>query len=293
VRKENMGEVTEIIAETDETEEVVEPQENGEEENPEVEENDTTDDSETEEDEDVVTIGDEKEEEPADMAPTWVRELRKKHRQIKQRNRELENQLQQYQQTPAVQAPGAKPTLESCDYDSDQYEAKLAQWFEAKNKHKEAQAKIRADEEQQLEAYRERIAKYQEKKKTLKVRDFEDAESAVEEALSIAQQNIIIEGASNPALLVYALGKNPEKARKLAEIKNYVRFAFEVAKLEKELKVSKRKPKTKPEKTIEGTGSLSGTSDRTLDRLRDEALKKGDITKNLEYRRKKKKAAAG
>jgi hypothetical protein len=200
--------------------------------------------------------------------------------------------VQQYQ-APAVNEPGPKPTLEGCDYDSDQYEQKLSDWYETKRKSEEAKAERKAQEENQLKAYQEKIAAYQEKKKTLKVRDYEDAESLVEDTMSIAQQNIIIEGADNPALLVYALGKNPEKAKKLAEIKNHVRFAFEVAKLEKELKVSKRKPKTQPEKTIKGTGTLSGTTDRTLDRLREEAARTGDMSKVMAYRRKKKMAAAG
>jgi hypothetical protein len=296
-----MVKITEIISGTDEDQDI-ENQGLGEDETPEPEEDGVDDqepepdeaqaeDDDTDDDEDVVTIGDEKSDEPADTAPAWVRDLRKKHRQMKQRNRELEQQLQQYQ-APAVHEPGPKPTLEGCDYDSDQYEQKLSDWYETKRKAEEAKAERKAKEEQQLKAYQEKIAAYQEKKKTLKVRDYEDAESLVEDTLSIAQQNIIIEGADNPALLVYALGKNPEKAKKLAEIKNHVRFAFEVAKLEKELKVSKRKPKTQPEKTIKGTGTLSGTTDRTLDRLREEAARTGDMSKVMAYRRKK-KAAAG
>jgi hypothetical protein len=294
-----MGTITEIIPGTDEDQNV-EPQDIGEDETPEPEE-DGVDDQEPEpdeadqdeDDEDVVTIGDEKEDEaPADKTPAWVRDLRKQYRQIKQRNRELEQQVQQYQ-APAVNEPGPKPTLEGCDYDSDQYEQRLSDWYETKRKSEEAKAERKAQEENQLKAYQEKIAAYQEKKKTLKVRDYEDAESLVEDTLSIAQQNIIIEGADNPALLVYALGKNPERAKKLAEIQNQVRFAFEVAKLEKELKVSKRKPKTQPEKSIKSTGSLTGTTDRTLDRLREEAARTGDMSKVMEYRRKKKRAAAG
>ena len=248
---------------------------------------------EPEQEEDVITIGDE-EEEPEDKAPEWVRDLRKKHRHMKQRNRELEQKLAQYEQTQQQTAdPGLKPTLEGCDYDSDQYEQKLSNWYEAKRRHEETTAKLKEEQQRQLQAYQEKVDEYQERKKSLKVRDYDEAESIVEDTLSVPQQNIIIEGAENPALLVYALGKNPKRIKELAKIKNYVRFAFEVAKLEKQLKVNRRKPRTEPEKTIKSTGTLSGTTDRTLDRLREEAAKTGDMSKVHAYRRKKRKAAAG
>jgi hypothetical protein len=56
------------------------------------------------------------------------------------------------------------------------------------------------------------------------------------------------------------------------------------------LKINKRKPKTAPEKTIKGTGSISGTVDSNLDRLRAEAERTGDYSKVMQYKRKKRKA---
>jgi hypothetical protein len=56
----------------------------------------------------------------------------------------------------------------------------------------------------------------------------------------------MLQGADNPALVVYALGKNPKKAKELSEIKDPVKFAFAVAKLEKELKVTNRRAAPHP-----------------------------------------------
>jgi hypothetical protein len=92
------------------------------------------------------------------------------------------------------------------------------------------------------------------------VPNFEDAEGVVQETLSKPQQAIIVQGAKNPALVIYALGNNPTKARELARISNPVEFAFAVANLEAQLKVNRKTPPP-PEKTEESTGPLSGTND--------------------------------
>jgi hypothetical protein len=119
------------------------------------------------------------------------------------------------------------------------------------------------------------------------VRDFEDAEATAQELFDVTQQGIVVQGADNPALVIYALGKNPKKAQEIASIKDPVKFAFAVAKLEKELKVTNRKAAPPPERTIQGTGRVSGSVDSTLERLRAEALKTGDMTKVVAYKRQK------
>ena len=104
------------------------------------------------------------------------------------------------------------------------------------------------------------------------------------------QQGMIVQGAENPALLVYALGKNPKKAKELASITDPVKFAFAVAKLETNLKVTKRKASSRPESKINGTGRPSGSVDNTLDRLRAEAEKTGNYTKVSQYKKQKQSA---
>lgn len=244
----------------------------------------------------VVTIGEESpssEEEEAAKAPEWVRELRKNHRELQRKNRELEEQLKAKSgaETKPVTDPGKKPSLEACDYDADKYEQELAAWYERKRQADEQAAKAEAEVKAQNEAWQSKLTAYGKAKTELKVKDFEDAEMVAQEALDVTQQGIIIQGAENPALLIYALGKNPKKAKELASIKDPVKYAFAVAKLETQLKVTQRKAPP-PEKTVQsGTGRVSGTVDSTLERLRADAEKSGDYSKVIAYKRQKRQAS--
>jgi hypothetical protein len=239
------------------------------------------------EDELIVTIGEEappqEEEKPA---PEWVRELRKSHRELQKRNRELEAKLNQ-DQAPKAPEIGKKPTLEDFDYDAEKFEASLAQWFERKRQSDEQAAKVQADIEKQQQEWQAKLQGYGKAKAELKVKDYDDAEGIVQESFNTTQQGVILQGADNPALLVYALGKNPKKAKELASISDPVKFAFAVAKLETQLKVTNRKAAPPPEKTVQGTGRISGSVDSTLDRLRADAEKSGDYSKVFAYKQQK------
>ena len=240
----------------------------------------------------VVTIGEEAPptEEHA-QAPEWVRELRKSHRELQRRNRELEDKLKTNtaETKPAVTL-GPKPKLEDHDYDADKYEQALANWYEQKRQVDEQAAKAEAEAKSANDAWQAKLTSYGKAKTELKVKDFEDAEATVQETLSTTQQGIILQGAENPALLVYALGKNPKKAKELASITDPVKYAFAVAKLETQLKVTNRKAAPPPEKTVRGTGSVSGTVDSQLERLRADAEKTGDYSKVIAYKRSKRQS---
>lgn len=254
------------------------------------------DDGETEAEEEdegvVVTIAGEtppqEDEEETDRAPEWVRDLRKQYREEKRRNRELEEKLASMGggSQSDIQLP-EKPSLEKADYDTDRYEQELAAWYEQKRKYDEAEAAKQAEQQAVEQEWKQKLEGYQSAKSDLKVRDFEDAEDTVQETLSVTQQGMILQGAENPALLVYALGKNPKKAKELASIQDPVKFAFAVAKLETNLKVTKRKASSKPEKALSGTARPSGSVDSTLERLRAEAERTGDYSKVFAYKRQK------
>lgn len=246
------------------------------------------------EDEVVVTIGEEPppaEDEEAARAPEWVRELRKNHRELQRKNRELEEQLKGKSSAETKPAQlGPKPSLEACDYDAEKYETELTKWYEQKRQADEAAAKAEAEAKSQQEAWQAKLNSYGKAKTELKVKDFDDAEAVVQENFSQTQQGIILQGAENPALLVYALGKNPKKAKELASITDPVKYAFAVAKLETQLKVTNRKAAPPPEKTVRGTGPVSGTVDSQLERLRADAEKTGDYSKVMAYKRQKRTA---
>jgi len=279
------------LTETEEEVEQVEELEEAETEE-EVETIETEEEPEAEEDaedeaEVIVSIDGETppQEEEEERAPKWVRELRKSHREMQKENRELKKKLETVvePEKKPVELP-KKPTLEECDYDTEAYDNKLTSWFETKREYEQQQAEAKAEQDRQAQEWQEKLNAYEEKKKQLKVRDYEYAEEFVVENFDQTQQGVMINGADDPALLVYALGKNHNKAKELSQIKDPVKFAFAVAKLETKLKVSNRKAKTSPEKTISGKAPKSGTADSNLERLRKEAEKTGDYSKVMRYK---------
>jgi len=255
--------------------------------------NEPVDEVETEDTEEVVVSIGEEAPPPEEQthAPEWVRELRKTNRELQRQNRELQNKLQTTAQTetkPVVL--GVKPKLEDHDYDADKFEAALADWFERKRQADEASARQEAEVMNQQKAWKAKLDGYGKAKAELRVKDFEDAEAVALELFNITQQGVMLQGADNPALVVYALGKNPKKAKELSDIKDPVKFAFAVAKLEKELKVTNRRAAPAPERIVSGTGRSSGAVDSTLERLREEAARTGNMTKVIQYRAQKRSA---
>ena len=183
--------------------------------------------------EDVITIGEETPpQEEQQEAPEWVKDLRKSHRQIQKENKELKKKLDSREKEPTNKKV-KKPTREECDFDDDLYDKKMEEYYKAK-----------ATEDKQVneaeQAWSNVLNTYEDKKKSLKVKDYEDSEAIVQDTLNETQQGIILQGADDPAIVVYALGKNEKKAKELAAISDPIKFAFEVAKLETQMKVTAR-----------------------------------------------------
>lgn len=242
--------------------------------------------AEAEPDEVTVTIGDDAPADPEpERAPEWVRELRKSHRELQRKVREYEEKAAQTVAPAAIPTLGAKPKLEDHDYDTDKYEAALEAWYRQKDTVEAARKQAEAQAEAQRKAWQDKLEGYAKAKAELRVKDYEDAEATVQESLNTVQQGVLLQGADNPALVVYALGKNPKKAKELAAISDPVKFAFAVAKLEAQLKVNPAKRPPAPERAVTGgSAPISGTTDSTLDRLRAEAERTGDMTKVIRYR---------
>jgi hypothetical protein len=204
----------------------------------------------------------------------------------------LKTRLQATEQTETKPVTlGAKPKLEDHDYDADKFEEALANWFDRKRQADEINAKQEAEVMNQQKAWQAQLDGYSKAKAELRVKDFEDAEATAQELFNVTQQGVMLQGADNPALVVYALGKNPKKAQELAAIKDPVKFAFAVAKLEKELKVTNQKAAPAPERMISSTGRVSGAVDSTLERLREEAARTGNMTKVIQYKAQKRAAS--
>ena len=237
----------------------------------------------------IVSIGEEAPPQPEETAaPAWVRDLRRHNRELTKRLKELEAKERQQ---PVQTALPPKPTLESCDYDADEFERQLDGWKDAKRNADDAEAAARKQQEQAEQAWQSRLSTYTERKQALPADDVDDAEQSVRELFGDMRWAILVDGADDPAMLVYALGKYPERAKELAKIESLAQFTFKAAKLESELKVTKRKPTVAPEKTMTGTAPVGvAGADATLERLRADAEKTGDYSKVIAYRKQKRAA---
>jgi hypothetical protein len=284
-----MAEVEEIYEEEQDVEEELEIEDAAIDED----EGEPEDKAESEDSDEIVVSIDGEEPPPQEeqAAPEWVRELRREHRELKKRNRELESRVNQSTETNPVVNLGPKPNLEALDYDTEKYEQSLADWYERKRLVDDQQSQVRRAEEEQKQAWNAKLEGYVEAKTKLKVRDYDDAEEVAQQMFNVVQQGVVIQGAENPALVIYALGKNPKKAKELAAIDDPVKFAFAVAKLESNLKIGNRKAATQPERTVSATAPSSGAVDSTLERLREEAARTGNMDKVMAYKRAQKRAA--
>jgi len=266
-----------------------------------IEESETTEEEpesipdEDDEEDRVVTIGDsvaeDESEETEDKpeTPGWVKKVRKVNRKLESENKRLKRQLEENERAAEKIEPvelGKEPTLAGCKYDDVVYKQELRAYD---NRAREVEKQV-ADKAETVEAqnkvWQNRQEQYVNLKQEHGFKDFGEAEELVSDTFSVTQQGIIVQGAEDAALLVYALGKNPKKLEELSKISDPVDFAFKVAKLESQLKVTSRKaPRVKTGKS----GGVSGSSDKTLARLRDEAAKSGDYTKVTSYKQKLRK----
>ncbi len=246
-------------------------------------------DKENEEDSDelaVIIDGEEasEDEQEEEKAPAWVKELRKANKEDKRRIRELEAELNQVRApNNSVAEVGAKPDLSDYAFDTDAYDEAMLAWAERKRAAEAKQAQAREEEQAELVKWQNKLNKYGEAKARLRAKDYDDVEATAQDIFSLAQQAIIVKGASDPALLIYGLAKKPERAKKLAAITDPIEFAFALSKLEEKISV-KKKGVPPPEKQIKGSQPKSG--DHVLEKLRAEAEKTGDYRNILEYKKK-------
>ena len=282
-QEDQVEDVTETEEELeDEAEEVVDENEDTE-----ADETESEDEGEVAESDDddeetglVVSLGDDDDDE--DQSPV-IRSMREKLRDQKKRIKELEAKAEN-ETADAVQL-GEKPTLESVDYDSDKFEAALLEWNEKKRKI-DADKQVQAERQEAMQKhYDERLTAYQTAKQSLGARGFEDAEDAVRETLSTAQQSIIVANAKQPAILVYALGKNPDMMKELAEQPDLASFAFRLGQIESGMKVTGMNKKPAPEKRLQGRSQAPASGSKKLEQLRLEAEKTGDCSKVTRYKK--------
>ena len=243
----------------------------------------------------VISFGDEPAEEEKEQAsaPAWVKELRKQARETAKENRELKAKLAEKAQ-PAAEDLGKEPELDDpdIDYDTAAFKAKWQEWNQRKQAHDAKQAEQKAAAEAQQKAWQATLDSYGTAKAALKLDDFDDAEDAAREALGATRAGILLAGASKPAELIYALGKNPAKLKELSSITDPVKFAWAAAQLETKLSVTPRKAPPPAEKPIRGNSTAVGVADKTLERLEAEAARTNDYSKVFAYQREQRRKAS-
>lgn len=243
---------------------------------------------------DIVIEGEEPEEQEDEFsgqpAPEWVKDLRKKDRESQKRIKELEAKLITSQAPKQVEL-GEKPTLESVGYDTDLFEQQLTEWHSKKSEFDQQELVKKTEQETTQKQWQDRLTNYEVKKTAIKskVNDYDEAEELARDALDKTQQGILIHGADNPEMLIYHLGKNPQKAKELASVKDPILFAFKLAKIDAQLKVQQRKPQTSPERKPNGSAPLSGAVDSKLEALEKEADRTGNRSKVIAYKKSLKK----
>ena len=177
-------------------------------------------------------------------APSWVKELRKKHRESEREKKKLEKELSDMKAKlePVLEPLPEKPKFEDFAYDEDKYDAALQEWHGKKLKHETQQQAERQKAEAAQQKFEEQRQAYHVRKSEIakKAPDMQEAEELVTAMFDDTKQGILLTAAEDPAQLIYALGKNPKKLQDLASIDDPIRFTAEAAKLEARMKVTKR-----------------------------------------------------
>jgi hypothetical protein len=217
-----------------------------------------------------------------------------RHMRAKLRDAQAELKAEREAKKPQPEiVVGEKPTLESCEWNEDKFEAELDDWKERQrqaderaNQHTEAQRKS-------AEAWQSTLTTYASKRAAFPVAAMDEAETAVTTTLSPTQQAIIVSVADNPAKLILALGRSQSKLDTLSAVSDPLKFAAQIAKLEGEIKMPNRRPSAEPDKPQRGSAPLSGgNADKHREKLAKEARATGDRSALIAYDESLKQKAA-
>lgn len=248
------------------------------------------DEPEDEGEEFVVQFGDEAPPASEDVKESSViRKLREENRRLK-----AEAAKAQKAEAEPVIDPGPKPTFydDDVECDAEKFEAKLQKWFEDTAKAEKQQAEHKKTQQTVARQWQAKLDAFNEEKRKIGARDFDDAEGEFVSLLTQVQQATVIKAAKNSAAVVYALGKHPAKLSELSKITDPIELAAEVARIEGSLKMTKTSRKApEPEGTVRGSASLSAGTDKQLEALEKEADRTNDRTKVIAYKAELKRKA--
>lgn len=244
------------------------------------EQSDASDADDNQDDDGLDFSFDESEDEQGDpfagqKAPEWVKQIRNENRELKRQQREWQQSQGQSQQ----QGLREKPTLDAHEYDSDAYEDDYAAWLGEKTQH-----------DTQMQAETAKYQKYDDGYKTsvdavrAKVPEYDEIEQSIVDALPLQRQAMIKMMTDNPARMVVALGKSPNKLQALSELDD-MQFAKQIVLMEANMSNPKQNS-TKPKPTSHKLqGSSGGNGDAQLAKLEAAADKSGDRSAIYAYKK--------
>lgn len=235
--------------------------------------------AEDDEEETFIGFGDEEQGSAPDpeSESSVIRQLRKQNRELVSKLREIEAS----QPEKPKEQLGPKPTLESCEFDEERFEAALDDWKSRKARIERAEQEEQDRREAEEKAYQEAVAAYEAGKAELARPDFEEAEAEVKATLDTRVQALLLKSGKGPAL-IYALGKSPEKLEALSKM-NLADAAMMIGEYRAKLTVERRKKAPPPDRPV--TGTASGNQSGNLKRLYAEAQKTGDYTEYFAAKR--------
>lgn len=225
-------------------------------------ETNTENKEETAEDEEVeLYLGDE--ELPASSAeeeknPDLVKNLRKEIQARNKRIQELESGTTTTKSAVDVNEKLVLPTLESANYDEDNYQKALITYFDKKAAQEKAKLEAEEQNKQFQAQHQERIKAYNERKAQIKVKDYADMEKIVIDEVPDSVQGAILHYASQPELVVLALGRNATLRKQIAETTDPVKLGILIGNLEAKAKLLPKSKVDKPQSTPQVKGKSGG-----------------------------------
>jgi hypothetical protein len=218
-------------------------------------------------------------------------------RQLRAEVRDAKRELAERRKADAPQVVvGERPTLEACDYDEDKFATKLEQWHERKAQAAENERKAEQAAQVRNQEFERAVSTYRSKAAALPVKDFQQAEEAVRGALPELLQSAIIQYADDPAKVVYALYKHPQKIAQLADEPDPIKAIKAVWNMERNIKVATRKPPPPPMAANIQRGSApvaANDYDKQLEALEKKAERTGNRTEVIAFKRAHREKANG
>lgn len=221
--------------------------------------------------------GDEEEAAPASESESSV------IRDLRRANREQARRIAEFEKTakPERIVVGPRPTIESCEYDHDRFEAEFASFHERKAKAEAQEREAKEVNERERAEWEQKAEVYKASKATLAVSGYDEAEAEVFSVLPSEVHALILSQPDRAPALVYALSRAPAKLEELSKL-NLAEAAMLVGELRAKVKMEKRQKLPDPDRPVNGRPSNSAAN---LERLREKARASGDWDKYLAAKR--------